>query len=67
MINRIIDFSVNNKVIVFIIVVAACVMGWWSIHHLPLDAVPDLTDTQVTPAAVARLRHVLPRCEIRVE
>jgi copper/silver efflux system protein len=22
-------------------------MGWWSIQHLPLDAVPDLTDTQV--------------------
>ena len=47
MINRIIDFSVNNKVIVFIIVAAACLMGWWSMQHLPLDAVPDLTDTQV--------------------
>jgi Cu(I)/Ag(I) efflux system membrane protein CusA/SilA len=47
MINRIIDFSVNNKVIVFILVAAACVMGWWSMQHLPLDAVPDLTDTQV--------------------
>ena len=47
MINRIIDFSVQNKVIVFIIVGVACVMGWWSMQHLPLDAVPDLTDTQV--------------------
>ena len=47
MINRIIDFSVNNKVIVFILVAAACMMGWWSMQHLPLDAVPDLTDTQV--------------------
>ena len=47
MINRIIDFSVHNKVIVFIIVAAACLMGWWSLQHLPLDAVPDLTDTQV--------------------
>ncbi|MDD5642709.1 MAG: efflux RND transporter permease subunit, partial [Syntrophales bacterium] len=47
MINRIIDFSVNNKIIVFIIVAAACMMGWWSMRHLPLDAVPDLTDTQV--------------------
>jgi copper/silver efflux system protein len=47
MINRIIDFSVNNKVIVFILVAAACMMGWWSMKHLPLDAVPDLTDTQV--------------------
>ena len=47
MINRIIDFSVNNKVIVFILVAAACLVGWWSMQHLPLDAVPDLTDTQV--------------------
>ena len=47
MINRIIDFSVHNKVIVFILVAAACIMGWWSMKHLPLDAVPDLTDTQV--------------------
>jgi Cu(I)/Ag(I) efflux system membrane protein CusA/SilA len=47
MINRIIDFSVNNKVIVFIMVAAACLVGWWSMGHLALDAVPDLTDTQV--------------------
>ena len=47
MINRIIDFSVHNKIIVFIIVAAACMMGWWSMQHLTLDAVPDLTDTQV--------------------
>jgi Cu(I)/Ag(I) efflux system membrane protein CusA/SilA len=47
MINRIIDFSVHNKVIVFIIIAVACLLGWWSMKHLPLDAVPDLTDTQV--------------------
>jgi Cu(I)/Ag(I) efflux system membrane protein CusA/SilA len=47
MINRIIDFSVHNKVIVFILVAAACLLGWWSMQHLTLDAVPDLTDTQV--------------------
>ena len=47
MINRIIDFSVHNKVIVFILVAAACLMGWWSMQHLTLDAIPDLSDTQV--------------------
>ena len=47
MINRIIDFSVNNKVIVFIVVAAACLLGWWSMQHMTLDAIPDLTDTQV--------------------
>jgi copper/silver efflux system protein len=47
MINRIIDFSVNNKIIVFIIIGAACLVGWWSMKHLTLDAIPDLSDTQV--------------------
>jgi Cu/Ag efflux pump CusA len=28
-------------------VAAACLMGWWPMQHLTLDAVPDLTDTQV--------------------
>jgi Cu(I)/Ag(I) efflux system membrane protein CusA/SilA len=46
-ISRIIDFSVNNKFIVFALVAAACVAGWWSIKNLPLDAIPDLSDTQV--------------------
>ncbi|HXZ26306.1 MAG TPA: efflux RND transporter permease subunit, partial [Nitrospiria bacterium] len=26
---------------------AAMVGGWWSLHNLPLDAIPDLSDTQV--------------------
>ena len=47
MINRIIDFSVENKVVVFALVLAACVAGWWSMHGVALDAIPDLTDTQV--------------------
>ena len=47
MINRIIDFSVNNKFIVLALVAVACLMGWWSMKHLTLDAIPDLSDTQV--------------------
>ena len=47
MINRIIDFSAHNKLIIFLIVAAASVMGWWSMKHLPLDAIPDLSETQV--------------------
>ncbi len=47
MINRLIDLSVQNRVMVFIVVAAACLLGWWSMLHLPLDAVPDLSDTQV--------------------
>ncbi|MFH0878265.1 MAG: efflux RND transporter permease subunit, partial [Lentisphaerota bacterium] len=47
MINRIIDFSVENKFIVFALVAAACIAGWWSMKHVALDAIPDLSDTQV--------------------
>src|SRR5215468_1022377 len=47
MINCIIDFSVENKVVVFTLVLAACAAGWWSMHRVTLDAIPDLTDTQV--------------------
>ena len=47
MINRIIDFSVNNKFVVFALVAAACIAGWWSVRNVALDAIPDLSDTQV--------------------
>jgi Cu(I)/Ag(I) efflux system membrane protein CusA/SilA len=47
MINRIIDFSVRNRVLVFALVAATCVAGWWSLRRVPLDAIPDLSDTQV--------------------
>ncbi len=47
MINRVIEFSVRNRWLVFLVVAVACVAGWWSMRHLPLDAIPDLSDTQV--------------------
>ena len=47
MIDRIIDFSVRNKVMVIAAVAAACLAGVWSIQNLSLDAIPDLSDTQV--------------------
>jgi len=47
MIDRIIDFSVRHKLAVFVVVAAGCVLGWWSIQHTRLDAIPDLGDTQV--------------------
>ena len=47
MINRIVDFSIKNKFVVIVLVVVASLAGWWSMKHLTLDAVPDLSDTQV--------------------
>lgn len=47
MINRIVDLSIEHRLVVFLLVAAACLGGWWSMRHLPLDAIPDLSDTQV--------------------
>ena len=47
MINRIIEFSARNKFLIFLLVAAGVAGGTWSITHMPLDAIPDLSDTQV--------------------
>src|SRR5690349_3089364 len=47
MINRIIEFSARNRMLVMLLVTAAAAAGWWSLKTIPLDAIPDLSDTQV--------------------
>jgi Cu(I)/Ag(I) efflux system membrane protein CusA/SilA len=47
MINRIIEFSARNKLLIFLLVGFAVAGGVWSLLHMPLDAIPDLSDTQV--------------------
>ncbi len=47
MINAIIEFSARNRFIVFLLVSVAVVAGVWSMKTIPLDAIPDLSDTQV--------------------
>jgi Cu(I)/Ag(I) efflux system membrane protein CusA/SilA len=47
MINAIIEFSARNKFIVFILIAVAVAAGIWSMKNVPLDALPDLSDTQV--------------------
>lgn len=47
MINRIIDISVRHKALLLCAVGVACLFGWWSMKALPLDATPDLSETQV--------------------
>ena len=47
MINAIIEFSAKNRFIVFVLVAVAVVAGVWSMKTVPLDAIPDLSDTQV--------------------
>jgi Cu(I)/Ag(I) efflux system membrane protein CusA/SilA len=47
MINAIIEFSARNRLIVFVLVAATVVAGVYSMRTVPLDAIPDLSDTQV--------------------
>ena len=47
MIARLIEFSARNRPLIFALTLAACVFGWWSMRRVPLDAIPDLSDTQV--------------------
>ena len=47
MIDRIIEFSGHNKFVIFVLVGFAVVSGLWAMKTIPLDAIPDLSDTQV--------------------
>jgi Cu(I)/Ag(I) efflux system membrane protein CusA/SilA len=47
MIERLIGWSARNLMLVFIGTVFAVAAGIYALAHLPLDAIPDLSDTQV--------------------
>ena len=47
MIDKIIEFSAKRKFLVFLLVGAAVLFGWQSMKNTKLDAIPDLSDTQV--------------------
>ncbi len=47
MIARLIAWSARNLMLVFIATAFAVVAGIWAVRTLPLDAIPDLSDTQV--------------------
>ncbi len=47
MINKIIDFSINNKFIIGLFTLAIIATGIWSMTKVPIDAVPDITNNQV--------------------
>jgi Cu(I)/Ag(I) efflux system membrane protein CusA/SilA len=47
MIQRLIRFSADNRYLVIAATIAGLVFAWWSMRTIPLDALPDLSDTQV--------------------
>src|SRR5450631_2498194 len=47
MLKAIIEFSLRNKFIILLVTVALVLIGGFSLRNMPLDAIPDLSDTQV--------------------
>ncbi len=47
MFDRIIDYSVRNKFVIALLVLALIIWGIFSLRQIPIDAVPDITNNQV--------------------
>jgi Cu(I)/Ag(I) efflux system membrane protein CusA/SilA len=47
MVDKIIEFSARNRFMVLLIIFFLTVWGVWALKNTPLDAIPDLSDTQV--------------------
>src|SRR4051812_28182246 len=64
MINALLRFAFNQRLLVIMLSLLLVVLGTWSFQNLPIDAVPDLTNVQVqvdtpvkalAPAEIERL------------
>ena len=53
MLNKIIGFSVKNKLIIGLFILALIGYGSYEVTKLPIDAVPDITNNQVQIITVA--------------
>ncbi len=53
MLNRIIEFSIRNKLIIGLFVFVLIGYGSYQATQLPIDAVPDITDNQVQVITIA--------------
>lgn len=47
MIEKIIDYCARQKFVVLIFAAAVVAIGIWTLYNQPVDAIPDLSDTQV--------------------
>jgi len=53
MINKIIQFSINNKLVIGLMMLAWVGIGIYSMNVVPVDAVPDITNNQVQVITVS--------------
>jgi copper/silver efflux system protein len=47
MINRLVEFSLRNRVLIVAIYLGLAIWGVWALTSTPVDAIPDLSDNQV--------------------
>ena len=47
MFDRIIRYSIKNKLVIAVLTLALIVWGVYSLSRLPVDALPDITNNQV--------------------
>src|SRR5215471_6081703 len=47
MLERIIRFAIEHRMLVVLLTLAAAGLGGYALQHLPIDAVPDITNKQV--------------------
>jgi len=53
MLNKIIEFSVKNKLIIMLFTIVLIAFGIYNVQKLPIDAVPDITNNQVQVITIA--------------
>jgi heavy metal efflux system protein len=53
MLNKLIYFSIHNKLVIGLLTLALIAWGGYSLYRLPIDAVPDITNNQVVVYTVA--------------
>jgi len=47
MINRILDFSIRERLVIVVGIIAVIAYGWYSTQKVPLDAIPNVGENQV--------------------
>src|SRR5689334_13457103 len=47
MINRVIEFSMKNRMLIVAVYIGLAIWGYWALMHTPIDAIPDLSENQV--------------------
>lgn len=53
MLNKIIEFSIKNKLIIALFIIGLIGCGVYELKRLPIDAVPDITNNQVQVITIA--------------